>query len=51
MWAPVRQLSPADRAMSATPVPKREGDRKEDTENQFPPRVEFDNYKASYFFM
>ena len=23
----------------------------DDTDNQMPPRVEFDNYKASYFFL
>gem|GEM_PF-6022633 len=27
------------------------GTRERDTGNQFPPRVEFANYKASYFFM
>jgi hypothetical protein len=45
MWGLEKTRSPADFPTSRAGSPKWEGD----TSYQLPPRVEFDNYKASYF--
>jgi hypothetical protein len=49
VWMSVMNLSRADIPTSARDFPKAQQNPEGDTSYQFPPRVEFDNYKASYF--
>ena len=48
-WIPLQ--SRADIPTSGGPDSKAPSDSQPDTYYQTPPRVEFDNYKASYFLM
>lgn len=49
MWGWKKTRSPADIPTSGARLQNRDGNPERDTYYQLPPRVEFDNYKASYF--